>query len=134
MELYEWIQPELLILIPVLYLISLATSRYRKISRNRPLFIELTAILLTGLYFYGTHDFGEVQQILQNTYGAITQGILLAGISLFLLSPSGPNDLWDKTVPPLAGPDGGKRNGTEVPWKTEKRKGRHNWGEWRPIE
>lgn len=72
----EYIQPELLILIPVLYLIGYALKRTTVISdKFIPLILGAAGIALTACYELTTGQF--------NLFAAITQGILCAGASTY---------------------------------------------------
>lgn len=72
----EYIQPELLILIPVLYLIGYALKRTTVISdKFIPVILGAAGIVLTVCYELGTGQF--------NLFAAITQGVLCAGASTY---------------------------------------------------
>lgn len=72
----EYIQPELLILIPVLYLIGYALKKARVISdKFIPVILGAAGIVLTVCYELGTGQF--------SLFAAITQGVLCAGASTY---------------------------------------------------
>lgn len=72
----EYIQPELLILIPVLYLIGYALKKTTIISdKFIPVILGLAGIVLTVCYELSTGQF--------NLFAAITQGVLCAGASTY---------------------------------------------------
>ena len=72
----EYIQSELLILIPVLYLIGYAIKKTSLISsRFIPLILGVIGIILCIVYEVTTWNF--------NLFAAITQGILCAGASTY---------------------------------------------------
>lgn len=72
----EYIQPELLVLIPVLYLIGFAIKKTALISnRFIPLILGVVGVVLCAVYELTTGQF--------NLFAAITQGVLCAGASTY---------------------------------------------------
>lgn len=72
----DYIQPELMILIPVLYLIGMGLKKANTISdRFIPVILGIVGIALTACYELTTGQF--------NLFAAVTQGILCAGASTY---------------------------------------------------
>lgn len=72
----DYIQPELLILIPVLYLIGYAVKKTEYIQdKFIPLILGAIGIMLCVVYQIATGEF--------NLFTAITQGVLCAGASTY---------------------------------------------------
>lgn len=78
-EIVSYIQPELLILVPVLYLIGAAIKRYGSDDRVIPLVLGLMGMLLACLYGLSTNK-GEVSMIL---FTGIVQGVLCAACAVY---------------------------------------------------
>ena len=80
----DFIKPELLVLIPVLYIVG---HGFKKTSLIKDKFIPLLlgsiSILLAGLYIFATSDVNGVKEITMAIFTAITQGILIAGASVY---------------------------------------------------
>jgi len=76
----EYIKPELLILIPVLYLLGYFMKKSSTIKDNMiPIILGITSILLCTIWI-----FGNVQNDFVNClFAGITQGILCAGVAVY---------------------------------------------------
>ena len=79
----EFVKPELLILIPVLYIIGAGL----KVSKFKDNFIPVTlgvvGILLSTIYVFATTDISGTKDILMGIFISLTQGILVAGCSVY---------------------------------------------------
>lgn len=76
----DYIYPELMILIPVLYLIGVALKKSNVIADKRiPLTLGVIGVLLSMLYFM----LGNVECSGSSIFAAITQGVLCAGASTY---------------------------------------------------
>lgn len=81
----NFIKPEILVLVPVLYFIGMAIKRSKKIkNENIPLLIGLIGIAIATLYVAATCEVYGVQGILMAIFTAITQGVLVAGASVYV--------------------------------------------------
>ena len=79
----EFVKPELLILIPVLYLIGLGLKKSRFKDILIPSILGVCGIALSMLYTFATSDISGVKNILMIIFVSITQGILIAGCSVY---------------------------------------------------
>ena len=79
----EFIKPELLILIPVLYIVGAGIKKTKINDKFIPILLGSISIVLTGLYVYATSDLGNGKEVVLAIFTAITQGILLAGTSVY---------------------------------------------------
>ena len=80
----EYINPELLVLIPVLYLIGVGIKKTEKIdNRHIPLLLGLISILLCGGWIACTADFTGWRGIVTAIFTAVVQGELTAGASVY---------------------------------------------------
>lgn len=73
---------ELLILVPVIYVISKLFAM-SKISNERiPILILGISVLLSGIYIFSTVPLTNIAEILLAIFASFTQGVLYAGASL----------------------------------------------------
>lgn len=79
----DYIKPELLILIPVLYCIGVALKKSRLPDRWIPLVLGGTSIALSALFVWATSNISGPPAIATALFTAITQGILAAGASVY---------------------------------------------------
>lgn len=88
MELFEafkeFIKPELLILIPVLYLIGAGIKKSEMKDKFIPLLLGLIGVILSGLYVFATSEISGAKEIAMALFVALTQGILTAGASVYV--------------------------------------------------
>ena len=84
----EFIRPELLILIPVMYLLGAAIKKTALRDKLIPLVLGAAAILLSGIYLFAVSDISGGRNIAMAVFTAITQGILIAGASVYA------NQIW----------------------------------------
>ena len=83
MEYQEYIKPELLILIPVLFFIGLAIKKSALGNKFIPFILGGIGIVLSALYLVATTPMSGTQEIATALFTAITQGILVAGASVY---------------------------------------------------
>ena len=87
MELFEafkeFIKPELLILIKVLYIIGVCIKKSEVKDKFIPLILSIVAIILSGLYVFATSEIAGAKEIAMAIFVALTQGILTAGASVY---------------------------------------------------
>lgn len=88
----EFIKPELIILVPVLYLIGMAVKKSTAADRFIPWILGAVGIICCAMYILSTSDISGWRDVLMATFTAITQGILLAGASVYV------NQLTKQTV------------------------------------
>lgn len=89
MEIFEvfkdYIRPELLVLVPVLYLVGMGAKKSRRIDdRNIPALLGAAGIVLAALYVLATTTFAGWQTAVMAVFTAVVQGILCAGGSVFV--------------------------------------------------
>lgn len=78
-QLQEYIKPELLVLIPVLYFIGAGLKKSEVKDKFIPWILMASGIVLSMLYVLGTSGITMVA-----IFTAITQGILCAGTSVYV--------------------------------------------------
>lgn len=80
----DFIKPELLVLIPVLYIVGRGFKKTSLIKdKFIPLLLGSISILLAGLYTFATSDVNGIKEITMAIFTSITQGILIAGASVY---------------------------------------------------
>lgn len=81
----EYIKPELLILIPVLYLVGIAIKKSEKVSdKYIPSTLGMVGVILSALYLAATVEVFSYQETLLLLFTALTQGVLCAGASVYV--------------------------------------------------
>lgn len=83
MNYQDYIKTELLILIPVLYFLGIGLKKSKLPDKWIPLILGITAILLSAVWVIATTDIVGLKEIAAATFTAITQGVLLAGSSVY---------------------------------------------------
>ena len=84
MDFTEYIKPELLILIPVLYVIGMAVKKTTLIADKLiPLAVGAAGIALSVIYVLATAPLGSAQAIAMAVFTALTQGVLVSGASVY---------------------------------------------------
>lgn len=84
MEFQDFIKPELLILIPVLYLIGMAIKKSNLPDKFIPLILGIVGIVLSVIYLLSTEPIIGTQAVATAIFTAITQGVLCAGASVYV--------------------------------------------------
>lgn len=81
----DYIKPELLILIPVLYLIGMGLKKSQSVAdRKIPLILGACGILLAAVYVLAAAPISSWQSGMAALFTAITQGVLCAGGSVYI--------------------------------------------------
>ena len=84
MNLEEFIKPELLILIPVLYIVGIALKKSRIPDKLIPLLLGIIAIVLSSAWVIASSDLYSLKDVAYAIFISITQGILSAGASVYI--------------------------------------------------
>ena len=84
MELMEYIKPELLVLVPVLYFIGAAVKHSKFADKFIPWILGGVSIALSALWIFATSDVGNLSDIALAAFTANTQGVLIAGASVYI--------------------------------------------------
>ena len=80
----EFIKPELLVLIPVLYLVGVALKNSQVADKYIPLLLGAVSVILSFLFIMATSAIGGWQEALMAAFSGLTQGILCAGASVYV--------------------------------------------------
>lgn len=84
MNFENFIKPELLILIPVLYVIGIGLKKSKLSDTLIPLILGGIAIILSAAWVIATSDISTPKDIAYALFISVTQGILSAGASVYI--------------------------------------------------
>ena len=84
MELKEFLKPELLILIPVLYVVGIGLKKSKLSDTLIPLILGGIAIVLSAAWVIATSNISTVKDVAYALFISVTQGILSAGASVYV--------------------------------------------------
>lgn len=81
----DYIKPELLVLIFVLYFIGAAIKK-SKIVKDKfiPFILGGIGIVLCSIYTFATSDYAGAKEVLAVVFTSLTQGILVAALSTYV--------------------------------------------------
>ncbi len=83
MNYQEFIKPELLVLIPVLYMIGLGLKKSLIPDKWIPLLLGTVSVVLTTLWVIANSDTSSPRMFILALFTSFTQGILAAGMSVY---------------------------------------------------
>ena len=84
MDLKEFIKPELLTLIPVLYVVGIGLKKSKLSDTLIPLILGGIAIVLSAAWVIATSDISTLKDVAYALFISVTQGILSAGASVYV--------------------------------------------------
>lgn len=84
MDLEQYIKTELLVLIPVMYIIGMGLKRSKVKDKHIPLILGTISVILSALWVFATSDLESGKEILEAFFTAVTQGILTAGAGVYV--------------------------------------------------
>ena len=83
MEYQEYIKSELLILIPVLYIIGIGCKKSNLADKWIPLLLGGISVVLSAVWVISTSDISGIKEWLSAVFTSVTQGILIAVTSVY---------------------------------------------------
>ena len=83
MDYQNYIKTELLILIPVLYFIGIGLKKSKLPNKWIPSVLGIAGIALSSVWVMATGDFSGMKDIASAAFTAVTQGVLVAGASVY---------------------------------------------------
>ena len=83
MEYQEYIKTELLVLVPVLYIIGLGLKKSKLKDKWIPLVLGITGVALSAVWVIATSQITNIQEVAAALFTAVSQGILVAGASVY---------------------------------------------------
>lgn len=84
MDLKEFIKPELLILIPILYVVGIGLKKSKLSDTLIPLILGGIAIFMSTAWVIATSDISTLKDVAYVLFVSVTQGILSAGASVYV--------------------------------------------------
>lgn len=84
LNIIDYIKPELLVLVAVLYIVGMALKKSAINDRFIPAILGVAGVLLSLIYVIGTTSVTTPQEIALAAFTAITQGVLVAGASVYV--------------------------------------------------
>jgi hypothetical protein len=85
MNVNDYLKPELLILVPVMYLIGMGSKKSALIAdKYIPVILGIVGVLISGVWVLATSPLGSFQEVCMAVFTAVTQGILAAGASVYI--------------------------------------------------
>ena len=83
MEAMEYIKPELLVLIPVLYFIGAAIKKSKIANKRIPWILGGVSVALSALWILANNFPANAADAALAIFTAFTQGVLIAGASVY---------------------------------------------------
>ena len=83
MSFTEYIKPELLVLVPVLYLVGMAIKRSEIRDKLIPWILGASSVVLCAVWIFANCECETTADVFTAIFTAITQGVLIAGASVY---------------------------------------------------
>lgn len=83
MDYQEYIKSELMVLVPVLYIIGLGLKKSKLPDKWIPLVLGFAGIVLSAIWVIATSPIITIQELMAAFFTAVTQGVLTAGASVY---------------------------------------------------
>lgn len=83
MDIQNLIKSDLLILIPVLYLIGIGLKKSKLPNKWIPISLGIIAIILSTMWVLATTELSGKREVYYAIFTAVTQGVLAAGGSVY---------------------------------------------------
>ncbi len=83
MDYSSYIAPELLVLVPVLYLLGMALKKSGIRDKFIPITLGAASVLLCTLWIFGSSSVFGLHQFFSALFSSLTQGILIAGSAVY---------------------------------------------------
>lgn len=80
----EFIKPELLVLVPVLYMFGSALKNSQISNKHIPWLLGVFSVILSVMFIFATSEVEGIKSTLVSIFSGITQGILCAGASVYV--------------------------------------------------
>lgn len=84
MNYQDYIKTELFILIPVLYFLGAGLKKSKLPDKWIPVALGVFAVLLSAVWVIATADISGLKEAAAAIFTAVTQGVLLAGASVYI--------------------------------------------------
>lgn len=84
-QIMNYVKPELIVVAIVLYFLGMALKQAQSVKdKYIPLLLGSVSIVLCAIWVLATSEIGNGQQVAMAIFTAITQGILVAGLSTYV--------------------------------------------------
>lgn len=84
-QIMNYVKPELLVVAVVLYFIGMGIKRTEYImDKFIPMLLGIIGVILCAIWVFATSECDTAQEIAMAAFTAITQGILVAGLSTYV--------------------------------------------------
>ena len=84
-KIMNYVKPELIVVAVALYFLGIALKQAQSVKdKYIPLLIGGVSIVLCAIWVLATSEIGNGQQVAMAVFTAITQGILVAGLSTYV--------------------------------------------------
>lgn len=83
MNYQDYIKTELLVLIPVLYIIGIGLKKSKLPDKWIPMALGAMAVILSAVWVVATEEITGIQDTAAALFTAVTQGVLAAGASVY---------------------------------------------------
>lgn len=81
----NYVKPELIVVAVVLFFIGVALKKAQMIAdKYIPLILGAVGVVICGVYVFATSEIATGQEIAMAIFTAVTQGILVAGLSTYV--------------------------------------------------
>ena len=80
----EFIKPELIVIIPVLYLFGMGLKKSSVADKYIPIILGAVSTVLSFMFILASSTIGGWQELLMLMFTGLTQGILCAGASVYI--------------------------------------------------
>lgn len=84
-QIMNYVKPELIVVAVALYFLGMALKQAQSVKdKYIPLLLGGVSIVLCAIWIFATSEIGNGQQVAMAVFTAITQGILVAGLSTYV--------------------------------------------------
>lgn len=84
-QIMNYVKPELIVVAVALYFLGMALKQAQSVKdKYIPLILGGVSIVLCAVWVFATSEIGNGQQVAMAVFTAVTQGILLAGLSTYI--------------------------------------------------
>lgn len=84
-QIMNYVKPELIVVAVALYFLGMALKQAKSVKdKYIPLILGGVSIVLCAIWVLATSEIGNGQQVAMAVFTAITQGILVAGLSTYV--------------------------------------------------
>lgn len=92
-DILDFVKPGLVILIPALYIIGMGLKKWGAVKDNWiPVILGACGIVLAAIWVLASSDITGYKDVLMAVFTAIVQGVLVAGLSVYV------NQIWKQVI------------------------------------